>query len=113
MTERVLKSLFDIKIAIDEVDSYFNDRQRTFQEYKRDIILRRAIERNLEIIGEAINRILKEDSGFTITNARKIVGYIRVIRVPITGSLFIFRTHGTFRTPGTPRTSTTPSIFDL
>ena len=36
--------------------------------------LKRAVERNLEIIGEAMNRILKEDSNFQIENAHRIVG---------------------------------------
>ena len=36
-------------------------------------MLRRAVERNIEIIGEAMNRILKEDSEIQITNSRKIV----------------------------------------
>ena len=74
MDERVLKCLYDIKLAIEEVDSYFVNRQRNFQDYKSDVILRRAIERNLEIIGEAMNRILKVDPDFLIENARRIVG---------------------------------------
>ena len=37
-------------------------------------MLKRAIERNLEIIGEAINRILKEDPSFPIGNAKRIIG---------------------------------------
>lgn len=70
----MLKCLYDIKLAIEEVDSYFVNRQRNFQDYKSDVILRRAIERNLEIIGEAMNRILKVDPDFLIENARRIVG---------------------------------------
>ncbi|MFA9193459.1 HepT-like ribonuclease domain-containing protein [Flavobacterium sp. FBOR7N2.3] len=39
-------------------------------------MLKRAVERNLEIIGEAINRILKSDPTFEqkITNAKAIIG---------------------------------------
>ena len=74
MNEKVLKCLYDIKMAIDEVDSFFVSKEKSFQEYKNDLKLRRAIERNLEIIGEAMNRILKEDQHFKIVNARKIVG---------------------------------------
>jgi uncharacterized protein with HEPN domain len=39
-------------------------------------MLKRAVERNLEIIGEAINRILKNDASFEqkITNAKAIIG---------------------------------------
>lgn len=39
----------------------------------KNICLRRAIERNIEIIGEAMNRILKIDRNITITNSSKIV----------------------------------------
>jgi uncharacterized protein with HEPN domain len=35
---------------------------------------KRAVERNIEIIGEAMNRILKENPEFEIENARNIVG---------------------------------------
>jgi uncharacterized protein with HEPN domain len=35
---------------------------------------KKAIERNLEIIGEAINRILKIDNDFPIENAKNIIG---------------------------------------
>lgn len=38
------------------------------------MILKRATERDLEIIGEAINRILKQNPDFPIDHARKIVG---------------------------------------
>ena len=37
------------------------------------MMLRRAVERNVEIMGEAMNRILKEQPDIKITNARKIV----------------------------------------
>ena len=39
-------------------------------------MLKRAVERNLEIIGEAINRIITRDNLFTekISNAKTIIG---------------------------------------
>jgi uncharacterized protein with HEPN domain len=37
-------------------------------------LLKRAVERNLEIIGEAVNRILKGNPQFSILNVKKIVG---------------------------------------
>jgi uncharacterized protein with HEPN domain len=61
-------------LAIDEIDSFFIDRKKQFEDYKKDILLKRAIERDLEIIGEAVNRILTFDPDFPIQNARKIVG---------------------------------------
>ena len=76
MDERILKWLFDIKIAIEEIDSYFENQEKDFFKYRKNIMLKRAIERNLEIIGEAMNRILKRDSSFEseISNAKAIIG---------------------------------------
>jgi uncharacterized protein with HEPN domain len=74
MTEKQLKYLFDIKLAIEDIDSYFKTEPRKFENYRNNSLLKRAIERNLEIIGEAINRILKEDPSFPIENAKKIIG---------------------------------------
>ncbi|TPG44423.1 DUF86 domain-containing protein [Flavobacterium pectinovorum] len=42
--------------------------------YTKNTLLKRGIERNLEIIGEAVSRILKENTEFEITNARRIIG---------------------------------------
>jgi uncharacterized protein with HEPN domain len=74
MTEKQLKLLYDIKLAIEEIESYFEVESRTFDNYKQNSLLKRAIERNLEIIGEAINRLLKEDPYFTLSDAKRIVG---------------------------------------
>lgn len=45
-----------------------------FEYYRSDIKTKRAIERNLEIIGEAVNRIIKKDKSIIINNAGKIIG---------------------------------------
>jgi uncharacterized protein with HEPN domain len=74
MTEKQLKLLYDVKLAIDEVESYFLTEVKTYENYKSNSILRRAVERNLEIIGEAMNRLLKENPAFTIENALRIIG---------------------------------------
>jgi len=76
MDERILKWLYDIKIAIDEIDGYFDDKEKNFFQYRNNIMLKRAIERNFEIIGEAINRIITRDNSFEsrITNAKAIIG---------------------------------------
>ena len=47
---------------------------KVFENYSKDIKTKRAVERNVEIIGEAINRILKKDNNFEIENAQKIIG---------------------------------------
>jgi uncharacterized protein with HEPN domain len=74
MNERVLKCLYDIKIAVEEIDSFFETESRDFENYKGNSLLKRAIERNLEIIGEAMNRILKEVPDFNLENSKRIIG---------------------------------------
>jgi uncharacterized protein with HEPN domain len=74
MDEKILKSLYDIKIAIDEIDSFLSNEEKSFLSYSKNTLLKRGIERNLEIIGEAVNRILKQDSTYTINNAIRIIG---------------------------------------
>ena len=44
-----------------------------FEIYQNDLKSKRAVERNIEIIGEAMSRILKQDSEIEISNSRKIV----------------------------------------
>ena len=41
--------------------------------YQNDLKTKRAVERNIEIIGEAMSRIRKENSEIEISNSRKIV----------------------------------------
>lgn len=65
--------LYDILNAIIEIEGFFEDDSRDFLHYKNDIKTKRAVERNIEIIGEALNRILQLDPSIAISNARKIV----------------------------------------
>ncbi len=74
MDERILKWLYDIRDAISEIDEFFLDIPKEFDQYQTNNILKRATERNLEIIGEAVNRILTKDPDFPIENAKRIVG---------------------------------------
>lgn len=72
--DRHLKAhLYDISTAIGEVQSFFDVVPRRFDEYCRNLMLRRAIERNVGIIGEAVNKILKEHPDIEISNARAII----------------------------------------
>jgi len=74
MDSRINASLYDIINAIEEIESFFEGNPKEFYEYKNDIKTKRAVERNIEIIGEAVNRILKEEPNYQIENARSIVG---------------------------------------
>lgn len=72
MQREILKYLFDIQESINSIYDYLGDK-RDFNEYKTNKLLRRGIERELEIIGEAINRILKLDKNIEISDSRRIV----------------------------------------
>ena len=65
--------LYDILNAIMEIESFFNDSTKEFAKYQNDLRTKRAVERNVEIIGEALSRILKRDEAILISNSRKIV----------------------------------------
>lgn len=73
MDDRIQKYLVDIKIAIDEIELASSLRPREFAYFVSDFVYRKFIERNIEIIGEAMNRILKIEPNINITHARKIV----------------------------------------
>ena len=72
----IRQSLLDIVDAIDSIEEYLfevmGDR-RDFNVYVNRKFLRRGVEREIEIIGEAVNRILRTDPDFSLTAARKIV----------------------------------------
>ncbi len=72
MTTKIKKLLFDIQNSIQAISIHLGEK-RNFFEYKNNLTVKRAVERELEIIGEAISRILKEQPDFQLQNARKIV----------------------------------------
>ena len=72
MKREIKKYLFDIKVSIDSIFDYLGE-ERNFFEYQQNKLLRRGIEREIEIIGEATNRILKLDETIQIENARQII----------------------------------------
>ena len=59
--------------AINEIELFFVDTQKDFFTYQDNLKTKRAVERNIEIIGEAMSRILKLDNSFQIANSRKFV----------------------------------------
>ena len=73
MDDNIKTWLYDILSSINEIESYYVDTPKIFETYQNDLRTKRAVERNIEIIGEAMNRILKLDSGIVISNSRKIV----------------------------------------
>lgn len=65
--------LYDIINAIQEIEEFLSDDQYDFDAYKKDLRTRRAVERNIEITGEAVQRLLQKNPSTGLTHARKIV----------------------------------------
>ena len=73
MDNNIKTWLYDILSSINEIERYYIDTPKLFEVYQNDLRTKRAVERNIEIIGEAMNRILKLDNEILISNSRKIV----------------------------------------
>lgn len=92
MKHEVKKYLFDFKMSIESIFEFPGDK-RDFFKYQNNKLLRRGIEREIEIIGEEMNRITRIAPDVHIENARQIIdtrnwvihGYDKVDDVIIRG----------------------------
>ena len=67
-----LACLKDIEQSITEIYEFLPE-ERNIYVFQKDLKTRKAIERNIEIIGEAMDRLLKAYPEIEITDSRKIV----------------------------------------
>jgi len=74
MTEQGKKYLSDILRAIELIEQ-FTINIKEYNEYLSDLKTQSAVERQLGIIGEAINKYDRLFPGQALKNARKIVGF--------------------------------------
>lgn len=72
MLDEAKKYLTDIFKSIQSIEEYLTGKKE-FETYQKNKVIKRAVERELEIIGEAMNKLLKADSEIKIENAKKIV----------------------------------------
>jgi uncharacterized protein with HEPN domain len=73
MDRKLRKYLSDILSSILEIESFMETRPKEYATFCDDTLFRRGVERNMEIMGEAMNQVLKIDPSISITSARKIV----------------------------------------
>jgi uncharacterized protein with HEPN domain len=73
------KYLFDIRQAVERI-AEFTSGQR-LEDYLRNAMLRAAVERQFEIIGEALARLLRLDESFAarISEHRRIVAFRNIL----------------------------------
>ena len=74
MSDVIKKSLSDILMSIDGIHVHLQGKT-DFRWYQKSITVKRAVERELSIIGEAVNRILKEDKNFPLSSAKQIISF--------------------------------------
>ncbi len=72
MDNTINKLLFDVLQSIERIDQY-TESPKQFTFFASNLLLQQAVERNFEIMGEAMNRILKLKPDIAISHTRKIV----------------------------------------
>ncbi|MDR2115963.1 MAG: DUF86 domain-containing protein [Planctomycetaceae bacterium] len=73
MDNNIKKHLHDIDESIDSIENYLGQ-ERNFNTYINCKMLRRAVERELEIIGEAMNKIDKIMPDIFLSSKKQIIG---------------------------------------
>ncbi|WP_394996415.1 DUF86 domain-containing protein [Emticicia sp.] len=72
MSDEVKKCLQDIIDSINSIDEYLGE-NRSFIYYEQNKQLRRSVEREIEIAGEAMNRVIKFDENLKIENGKNLI----------------------------------------
>ncbi len=72
MTGKTKKYLFDILESINSIENFISNVD--FIQYQKNKMIRRAVEREFEIIGEAMNAMIKSDDSVHISSAERIIG---------------------------------------
>lgn len=75
----VRKYLHDVRTACDAITAFVSG--QTFEEYRRQLLLRSAVERQLITIGEALNRGAKIQKSIEsdITDFRSIISFRNIV----------------------------------
>ena len=80
MPHNPYKLIADIRLSIDEVERFCAG--KLYNDFEDDQLLQRAIEREMEIIGEALNRLIRIDEEkveAAIPEYRSIIGLRNII----------------------------------
>ncbi len=79
MNEEIKKFFLDILQAAEEIQSFV--RGMDFKAYKDSVVTQRAVERDFEIIGEALNRVRTMDENVlqNITEHHRIIGFRNIL----------------------------------
>jgi uncharacterized protein with HEPN domain len=78
VTKQELKYLVDVQLFIEELETFFPNEKR-FENFNNNILLRRAVERMFEVIGEAIKNYKNLNQEFEIAHSKEIIGLRNII----------------------------------
>ncbi len=75
----IKKYLFDIRQACERIHEFTAG--KSYEGYSRDAMMRAAVERQFEIVGEALGRMVKLDATITqrITDHRRIIAFRNIL----------------------------------
>lgn len=79
MRHEVEKYLYDIRNAASLLRDF--TRGRSFEDYQNNVMLRAAVERQFEIVGEAVSQLAKidEETASRITEYQRIIAFRNVL----------------------------------
>ena len=79
MKDDILAHLHDVLLAARAVKQFV--RNKTYEDYRSDELLRSAVERKFEIVGEALNRISRDEPGMLadIRDHRNIISFRNIL----------------------------------
>jgi uncharacterized protein with HEPN domain len=79
MADEIPKHLYDIQDAASWIFEFV--RGKSFDDYRSDELLRSGVERKFEVIGEALNRLKRDDSAVLehIREQRSIVSFRNIL----------------------------------
>lgn len=79
MNNETKKNLIDVLQAAEEIETFV--RGMDFKAYQTNVVTQRAVERDFEIIGEALNRIKNTDNELleSISEHRRIIGFRNIL----------------------------------
>ncbi len=79
MNDETRKNLIDVLQAAEEIQDFVCGMD--FKAYQNNAVTKRAVERDFEIIGEALNRIKNTDSELleTISGHHRIIGFRNIL----------------------------------
>ena len=72
--DKASKYLFDIQSSISLIESFLKD-INTFNDYHNNLKTQSAVERQLSIIGEVVNKLKQEDASCTLTYAKQMIDF--------------------------------------